>query len=81
MRTFTIMAAIGLAISTTACVESMDGYAQPSGYGCADGGYYAPSSYYASSGYYAPTYYAPRTEVVREVRTVPVPAQPGAGVA
>ena len=74
MRTLKLLAVAGLAVSTAACVETVD-----SNYGYGDGYYaptqasYAPSSgYYAQPSYYAPTYYQP-TQVVRETRYVPVP--------
>jgi hypothetical protein len=77
MRTLKTMAAIGLmtgfAVSTTACVETVDqGYGN---YGYGDGSYAPSQAYYASSpAYYAPapTYYAP-TQVVTQTRYVPVP--------
>ena len=68
MRTFVLFGVAALAMSTAACVESVDG-----NYGYSDG-YYAPSQgYYAAQpAYYAPTYYAP-TQVVTQTRYVPVP--------
>ncbi len=79
MNTLKLIVTASLAVATAGCVESMDGYGPSGGgYGYADNGYsaqsgyYAPSTYYRPS-YYAPTYAAPRTEVIREVRTVPVP--------
>jgi hypothetical protein len=68
MRTFKLMTVAALAMSTAACVESVDG-----NYGYSDG-YYAPSQdFYAQPAYYAPTYYAP-TQVVTQTRYLPVPA-------
>ena len=73
MRTFKLLGVAALALSTAACVESVDG-----NMGYSDG-YYAPSQasygqtgYYAQPAYYAPTYYAP-TQVVTQTRYVPVP--------
>ena len=67
MRTYKLAALAALALSTTACVETVD-----QSYGYSDG-YYAPSQgYYSQPAYYAPTYYAP-TQVVTQTRYVPVP--------
>jgi len=67
MRTFKWLAMTALAVSTTACVQTVD-----QGYGYSDG-YYAPSqAYYPQQSYYAPTYYQP-TRVVTQTRYVPVP--------
>jgi hypothetical protein len=65
MRTLKLLAMAGLAMSTAACVESVDG-----NYGYSDG-YYAPNQAYGQPAYYAPTYYAP-TQVVTQTRYVPV---------
>ncbi len=75
MRAFKLLAMAGLAMSTAACVETVD-----SNYGYGNG-YYAPNQAYGQSAYYgqpayaptyAPTYYAP-TQVVTQTRYVPVP--------
>jgi hypothetical protein len=70
MRTFKLIAVAALAISTAACVETVD-----QGYGYSNG-YYAPNyaqpAYYGSN-YYAPSYYTPAPQVVTQTRYVPVP--------
>ena len=76
MRKTALLIAASMALATAGCVESMDaGY--PSGAYAGDG--YESSGYYASypSGYYTqPTaLYAP-TQVVTDVRYVPVPRGP-----
>lgn len=71
MRTFKWLAMTALAVSTTACVQTVD-----QGYGYSDG-YSAPSqAYYPQQSSYAPTYYQPAyqpTRVVTQTRYVPVP--------
>ena len=67
MRTLKWLAMAALAVSTTACVETVD-----QGYGYSNG-YYAPDqAYVPQQSYYAPTYYTP-TRVVTQTRYVPVP--------
>lgn len=89
MRTFKLAALAILALSTTACVETVDqGYGSSNGYYAPDyssGGsyaqstayapssFYAPPSYYGQSNYYAPTPYYAPTQVVTQTRYVPVP--------
>ena len=73
MRTYKLAALAALALSTAACVESVDqGYGYSNGYYApeyASGGYYAQPTYYAQPSYYAPT------QVVTQTRYVPVPQQ------
>ncbi len=74
MRTLKWLAMTALAVSTTACVETVDqGYGYSNGYYAPDQAYAPQQSYYApQQGYYAPTYYQP-TRVVTQTRYVPVP--------